>query len=146
MAGGLAFPNGIAVTGDGLSLLVAETHTGIVHRFDLGAGAQFKERTPFAVLSPAGDGEEEAGPDGMAFGDDGNLYVAHFGAGVVDVVAPSGEVIRSLPSGGPDPDQRRLLGAEPLRYRGQGWINLSTRYRGRRAAAVYPALVMMQYG
>jgi gluconolactonase len=102
VAGGLAFPNGLAVTGDGQTLIVAETHTGILHRYDLGA-AGFAEQVPLAVLSPAGDGEQEAGPDGMAFGDDGNLYVAHFGAGIVDIVAPNGEVIRSLPSGGPTP-------------------------------------------
>jgi gluconolactonase len=103
VAGGLAFPNGLAVTSDGLTLIVAETHTGILHRYDLGVDGGFAELVPLAVLSPAGDGEQEAGPDGMAFGDDGNLYVAHFGAGVVDVVAPSGEIIRSLPSGGPTP-------------------------------------------
>jgi gluconolactonase len=103
VADGLSFPNGIAVTGDGLTLLVAETYTGTLHRFSLGAGARFEEQAPLAVLSPAREGVREAGPDGMAFGDDGNLYVAHFGAGVVDVVAPSGEVVRTLPSGGPTP-------------------------------------------
>src|SRR6185312_4079846 len=103
VAEGLAFPNGVAITDDGLTLIVGETHTGILHRFNVGAGADFEELTPLAVLAPARDGEQEAGPDGMAYGDDGNLYVAHFGAGVIDVVAPSGEVLRTLRSGGPTP-------------------------------------------
>ena len=43
------------------------------------------------------------GPDGMAFGDDGNLYVAVFGGGAVKIVSPSGEVSGELPLDGDNP-------------------------------------------
>jgi sugar lactone lactonase YvrE len=36
----------------------------------------------------------------MVFGEDGNLYVAHFLKGVVAVVNPQGRVIGELPTGG----------------------------------------------
>ena len=37
---------------------------------------------------------------GLAFGADGNLYVAHYGSGYVQVVAPDGSIVASLPAGG----------------------------------------------
>ncbi|MGH2388756.1 MAG: SMP-30/gluconolactonase/LRE family protein, partial [Chloroflexota bacterium] len=103
VAEGLAFPNGLAVTGDGLTLIVGETHTGTLHRYALSPADRFAEQPPLAVISPAAETPDEAGPDGMAFGDDGYLYIAHYGTGQVQVVAPNGEIVAHLPSGGPTP-------------------------------------------
>jgi gluconolactonase len=100
---GLAFPNGIAVTPDGTTLIVAETNTGLLHRYRLDPTRRYEEAEPLATLSPADDGANEAGPDGMAFGADGNLYVAHYGHGCVQVIAPDGAIARSLPVGRPTP-------------------------------------------
>lgn len=97
---GLAFPNGVVVTPDGMTLIVAETHTGLLRRYTLDPASLYKEMEPLATLSPAG---AEAGPDGMVFGADDHLYVAHFASGCVRVVAPDGTIVASLPAGGPTP-------------------------------------------
>jgi gluconolactonase len=39
----------------------------------------------------------------MAFGQDGNLYVAHFGKGVVAVINYLGQLIAEIPAGGMKP-------------------------------------------
>jgi gluconolactonase len=40
------------------------------------------------------------GPDGLAIDGAGNLYVAHFGKGVVAVLAPTGQMLAELPTEG----------------------------------------------
>lgn len=103
VANDLAYPNGLMVTPDGTTLVVAETHTGALHRYSLEPERRFQKLEPLITLSPAGHGSNEAGPDGMIYGADGNLYVAHFNSGFVRVVAPDGSLVASLPGGGATP-------------------------------------------
>jgi gluconolactonase len=51
------------------------------------------------------------GPDGMAFGQDGNLYAAHWGKGVVAVIDPDGKVVAELPVGGLNPTNVAFWGS-----------------------------------
>ena len=99
VASSLAFPNGLAVTPDGGTLIVGTTHTGVLHRYSLDPASLYAEQAPLATLSPAGEPPEEYGPDGMAFGADGNLYVAHFATGHVEVLSPEGRTLGRLASG-----------------------------------------------
>ena len=94
---GLAFPNGICLSADENTLYVAETFTRRIHAFTLNPDGSANHRSLFAQM------EGGVGPDGMDFGADGNLYVAHYGKGAVAVIAPNGEVIAELPVPGKNP-------------------------------------------
>lgn len=89
VAGGLRFPNGLVLSPDGETLLVAETPLRRVIALALPSGAA----RVFAETGPTG------GPDGMRWGPDGHLYAALFGAGVVARISPDGEVVARLPVG-----------------------------------------------
>ncbi len=98
VAAGLAYPNGVAVTPDGSVLIVAETDLGMLHRYTLSSERPLRELEPFSVLSSEG-----GGPDGMAFGADGLLYVADYLRGFVHVIDPRGERVARLEGIGPTP-------------------------------------------
>jgi gluconolactonase len=100
---GLRFANGLVVDPAGTGLFVNETITGAIYRYDLGSENIVSSRQLFAnVLAPEGRSELR-GPDGMAFGADGNLYVAMLGQGDVTMVAPDGTIAGRLPTHGRDP-------------------------------------------
>jgi gluconolactonase len=103
-AGGFQFPNGLVLSPDGRELYLAETYPNHILHFDLDGNGHEKSRRIFAHL------EGGLGPDGMAFGADGNLYVAHFGKGVVAVINPQGTVIGELPAGGRNPTNLAFWG------------------------------------
>lgn len=88
------FPNGLAVTPDGASLVIAETyrHRLWKGRWDAATASWQEEHVWCAIGGPDGPG----GPDGMAFGPEGHLYVAVFGTSQVRIVNNNGEVIRWL--------------------------------------------------
>ena len=96
-AGGFQFPNGIVFSDDARTLYLAETFPNRILAFDLGEDGLERSRRVFAKL------EGGLGPDGMAFGQDGNLYIAHFGKGVVAVIDPEGALVAELPTAGAQP-------------------------------------------
>ena len=87
---GLAFPNGVALNADESAVYLAETGTNLIYRYELTVGGTVGERAIFARLT------DPPGPDGMAFDVAGNLWVAHHGAGRVDIFDPAGREIDRL--------------------------------------------------
>ncbi len=97
---GLAFPNGILVR-DG-RVYAAETLTNIIWAYDVVGPGQAENPVEFCRL-PDLKLKILNGPDGMAFDEEGNIYVATVGAGFVYVYNPEGELIESIATGGTRP-------------------------------------------
>jgi gluconolactonase len=97
-ASGWAFPNGLALTADARAVIIAETQTQQLWRMELAEPGRAVTRELFCQLP-----EVWEGLDGMAFSADGHLFVAHYGMGVVHVIAPEGQLVGSLPTGGINP-------------------------------------------
>lgn len=94
---GMAFPNGVAIR-EG-RLYIAETYTRKVWVYEIEGSGLARRQTEFCTLPPM-ETSGLQGPDGMAFDKDGNLFVAHLGAGCVQVYEPSGQLADSIQVGG----------------------------------------------
>ena len=104
-----AFPNGVALGPDRHSLYLAETQTQRIYRFALSRDGNPVKKDLFVTLSqdPV---HPEYGPDGMAFDVDGNLYIAHWGTGYIDVVSAQGDLIGRFPALGKYPTNAAFWG------------------------------------
>jgi gluconolactonase len=98
---GLAFPNGIVLTPDGKKLYLAESQKNRVHVYEVTGPGKVGGRKVFAEL-PSKKAESmqiDNQPDGMCLDAAGNLYVAHYGMKQVQVLDPSGKLIRQYDGG-----------------------------------------------
>lgn len=97
VAGPLWYPNGVHVAGG--ALYVSEHLRGKVLRHDIEAPGRLGGVRTFADLAkvprPAGyrAAHALAGPDGLEFGPDGNLYVAMYGEGRLLRLSPQGKLL-----------------------------------------------------
>jgi gluconolactonase len=98
---GLAFPNGVVLTPDGKRLLLAESQHNRVLVYDVTAPGKIGQRNVFAELPKknTAQGQIDDQPDGMCLDTAGNLYVAHYGMKQVQVLDPSGKLIRQYDGG-----------------------------------------------
>jgi gluconolactonase len=99
VAGGLAFPNGIALRPDGKTLLIGESNHNRILSYEVIAPGRVGRMRVFANL-PTKEGEQIANePDGMCLDREGNLYVAHYGMRQVQVFSPEGKLLRRYGAG-----------------------------------------------
>jgi gluconolactonase len=103
---GLAFPNGVALSADGSYVYLAETFRNRILRYPLNADGTVGPREIVAET------EEPSGPDGMAFDANGDLYVAHWGGGRVDVFDQSGRQVEEIRVPGINPTNVAFGGSE----------------------------------
>ncbi|MEA2522870.1 MAG: gluconolactonase [Thermomicrobiales bacterium] len=94
---GLAFPNGVALTADGTAVILAETYRNRLLRYPIRPDGSIGPREHWA------DTHLPPGPDGMAFDANGDLYVAHFSAGCVDIFDPTGARVDQIAVPGEKP-------------------------------------------
>src|SRR5829696_1620506 len=87
---GLAFPNGVALSADGSYVYLAETYRNRILRYPINGDGTVGPREKFA------DTDEPPGPDGMAFDVNGDLYVAHWDGGRVDVFNHEGRQVHEI--------------------------------------------------
>src|SRR5215213_5896227 len=99
---GFRFTNGIAFGPDD-NLYVDETLTGMVYRYRWEDGEIVGGREDFENVAYKESTGLPVGPDGLAFGADGNLYVAVHGQGDVTVLSPEGDVVRRIETAGRQP-------------------------------------------
>lgn len=97
------FTNGVAFGPDN-ALYTTETLTGNIYRYEWKDGRLGPRDVHGHVLKKRPEEYESiAGPDGMAFGTNGHLYVAVLGQGDVTVLGRKGEVITRIPTQSPMP-------------------------------------------
>lgn len=95
---GFHFPNGLALVDGGSALVVAETQRARLWKGEWDAESRrWRDPQPWAELG------DPAGPDGMALGADGHLYVAIYSAGEVRAVDPHGRVVTAYELPGKNP-------------------------------------------
>jgi gluconolactonase len=97
VAEGLAFPNGLSLNADESMLYVAESQHSRIWRFPIIEPGLLATGRIFVQLSGGWD------PDGIDFDENGNLYIAYFGSGLLVVVDPNGQIVAELPAGGKNP-------------------------------------------
>ncbi|CAL1528121.1 unnamed protein product [Lymnaea stagnalis] len=91
---GFRFPNGIAVIhnkdGKAIKIIVAETPLRLLWSYDIQGPGLVTNKTAWARLPGKSHNGSFSGPDGMDFDEHGNLLVAHWGSGFIEVFSPDG--------------------------------------------------------
>jgi len=89
VADGLAFPNGMAVTPDDSTLIVAESHAGRLTAYEIGADGSLSRRRVWAAV-------EGSAPDGICLDPSGAVWYADVPNRQCVLVREGGEVLRRV--------------------------------------------------
>jgi gluconolactonase len=107
---GIKFTNGIAFD-SAKALYANESVTGAVYRYAWSSEGVSSRREYFGNVVDPSLPKAYRGPDGMAFGLDGRLYVAVFGQGDVTVLDASGRVAERIKTDGSLPTNIAFAGS-----------------------------------
>jgi sugar lactone lactonase YvrE len=127
----LIFPNGMARTADGRTLIVAETFAARLTAYDILADGSLTGRRTWAALSDRSFatvieclGSGAPLPDGIALDTEGALWIGDAGGRAALRVAPGGEILDRVPTpelsvfavalGGPDLKTLYMCASPPL--------------------------------
>jgi len=102
---GMGTANGIEVSPDGRRLYVNESVQRNVWVYEIGPDGGISNKRLLLAFP-------DHGMDGMRSDADGNLYIARYGAGVVAVVSPTGDVLREVRLKGLKPTNVAFGGAD----------------------------------
>lgn len=120
---GLAYPNGVALSGDGRTLYMGESQKNRILVYEVKSPGKLSPRKVLAELPKKDEalGQIDNQPDGMCLDAAGNLYVAHYGMHQVQVLSPTGKLLAryeggtlttsNVAFGGPKRDQLFVTGA-----------------------------------
>jgi sugar lactone lactonase YvrE len=89
VAEGLAFPNGMAVTPDNSTLIVAESYASVLTAYDIAPDGDLADRRVWAELG-------EASPDGICIDAEGAVWFAEVPGRRCVRVAEGGEVLQTI--------------------------------------------------
>jgi gluconolactonase len=104
IADGLNYPNGLTILPDNQTLLIGETHRQRIWQGYWDATSlSWENISVWTSVIDVPDGDSIPGPDGFTVGPDGNIYVAVYGAGVIRVFSPDGNLERELKLPGQNP-------------------------------------------
>ncbi|MEO6136544.1 MAG: SMP-30/gluconolactonase/LRE family protein [Ginsengibacter sp.] len=93
----LDYPNGLVLSHDEKTLFVAESYQNRIIQFDISHVQEGLRHTVFANLPNNASGQEiDNLPDGIALHKNGIMAVAHYGMGVVQLLAANGKWIGSV--------------------------------------------------
>ena len=88
VASGLAFPNGMVLTPEDATLIIGESHAGILTAFDIEPGGSLVNRRVWAAVP-------DSAPDGMCWGANGAIWFADVPNRHCVLVAEGGAVIET---------------------------------------------------
>ena len=89
VAEGISLTNGLGFSPDGAALYHSDSRVQTIWRYDVRSDGTLAERTVFAKTTTGA-------PDGLAVAEDGSVWVAVAGGGVVAVFGPDGAARASL--------------------------------------------------